>query len=369
MRAILIDDEEIAIDVLEILLQEAGGVSVVGKFGLVTEAVEQVAELKPDIIFLDIEMPGMNGLAGAEPLLSRCPEAEIIFVTAHHQYAVDAFETNAIGYLLKPVAKDRLVRALERYASIHGKAAGRRGSEQLSSEISSAGAEGDASEELPQQALHLKVLGSLELYTSDGKLFTWRTKKTKELFAYLWHHSGEPVYRYHILDDLWPSLTPDRAQTIFHTTLYNLRNLLKAAGHPEMVEFGDERYRMDIQCIFSDKGRLDRHLRLGCQGDEIDELLSLYRGEYLETEHYSWAESRRYEYHSSYISCLETLSDKAIGWAKEQLLRKLIELEPYSEKYYKWLLAYFAETDNRAEADRMRELKKHRLGQVMESRE
>ena len=96
LKAVLIDDEEIALDVLEILLNEIGGISVAGKFQIVSEAADQVELLQPDLIFLDIEMPGINGLAGGEMLLTRCPDAEIIFVTAYHQYAVEAFEKNAI---------------------------------------------------------------------------------------------------------------------------------------------------------------------------------------------------------------------------------------------------------------------------------
>ncbi|KIL42468.1 hypothetical protein SD70_00755 [Gordoniibacillus kamchatkensis] len=326
LRAILIDDEELALAVLEILLLEIGGVTVVGKFLGISEALEQCADLQPDLIFLDIEMPGTNGLEAAESLLAQCSAAEIIYVTAHHQYAVEAFEANAIGYLLKPVAKDRLAKAVSRYVYLHARDAKRNG------ELP--GKDGKDAGHAGSGKLSLKVLGSMELYNADGRLITWRTKKTKEMFAYLWHHGGTPVYRYHLIDHLWPDTAPDRAQTLFHTTLYNLRKALKSAGCPDMVVFGDERYWMRTERIASDYERLEQLMKKGCQPGDAEELFALYRGDYLEIEHYEWANSRIYDIRTTYVQCLEQALEGASGSVRERLLRKLIELEPYQEKHY-----------------------------------
>jgi two-component SAPR family response regulator len=112
----LIDDEAMASEVLDILLWEIGGVTILGAFAQVSAALETVDELKPDLIFLDIEMPGIDGVKGAGLLRERCPEASIVFVTAYQKYAQEGERPDIAGYLLKPVAKERLAELLDRLA-------------------------------------------------------------------------------------------------------------------------------------------------------------------------------------------------------------------------------------------------------------
>jgi len=352
LKAILIDDEEIALDVLEILLLEIGGVSVIGKYRMVSEALERIEELQPDLIFLDIEMPGTNGLVGGEMLAARCPHAEIVFVTAYHQYAIEAFDTNAIGYLLKPVMKEKLVKTLSRYDNMQGKFAksARRSEKSV--------VDGAVSREAAHKRLRLKVMGNLQLHAADGRLVTWRTKKTKELFAYLWSRAGEHVYRYNIIDDLWPDIHSDRAQPLFHTTMYNLRNTLRTEGFPDMVAFGDERYRMNAELIESDLSRLQELMQNGSGTAAIEELISLYRGDYLEMEHYEWAMSQRNKLRASYMRHLDELSKEASLMAKESLYRKIFELDPCHELNYNRLIDLLIELGDRSAAEKLTEEKK-----------
>lgn len=110
IRAVLVDDEEPARSRLKRLLAEAGGVEVVAEAADGPQAIERIHEVRPDLVFLDIEMPGCTGLDVAAAL--RPPRPRIIFCTAYDQYALDAFEVNAIDYMLKPLNTDRLKRAL-----------------------------------------------------------------------------------------------------------------------------------------------------------------------------------------------------------------------------------------------------------------
>lgn len=331
-RAILIDDEEMALDVLEIKLNEVGGVAVVGKFQLVGEALRLCESLRPELIFLDIEMPGMNGLEAAGELRQRCPDAEVIFVTAYHHYAVDAFGTEAIGYLLKPVAKDKLLQALSRYESQQarlrrrGSAAETAGSGAPEEDKQASGPSSLERSQADKQALSLKVLGSMELYSPDGRLLTWRTRKTKELFAYLWHHRGQPVYKYAILEHLWPEDPAERAQKLLHTSLYYLRSLLKSEGCGEIVRYGDERYWIDSAAIRSDLEELLDGLKAGFGGEGGPHVLALYRGDYLETEHYQWADAYRLELRSAFTAGLLECLDRGGKESRAMLLSKLVEL-------------------------------------------
>ncbi len=112
IRALLVDDEELARDRLRRLLAEIADVEIVGEAGDGAEAMERITELSPDVIFLDIQMPGCSGLEVAAALPE--PRPRIIFCTAYDQYAIDAFELHAVDYLLKPVSRARLDKALAR---------------------------------------------------------------------------------------------------------------------------------------------------------------------------------------------------------------------------------------------------------------
>lgn len=113
IRVLLVDDEQLAIDRLNDLLSNLEDVSVVGSALSATDAHARITELAPDLVFLDIQMPGGNGMALAADL-PRDRRPEIIFVTAFEHFAPDAFEVDATDYLLKPVRFDRLRSSIAR---------------------------------------------------------------------------------------------------------------------------------------------------------------------------------------------------------------------------------------------------------------
>ncbi len=112
IRTLLIDDEQPARERLRQLLAAHADVEVVGEAEDGVQAAEQIAELAPDLVLLDIQMPGASGLDVAASLGT--PRPAVIFCTAFDQYAVDAFELSALDYLLKPVNRARLAAALDR---------------------------------------------------------------------------------------------------------------------------------------------------------------------------------------------------------------------------------------------------------------
>jgi two-component system response regulator LytT len=115
LTALIIDDEQLARDELNYLIKHVDGVEVVaqGKNGV--EAVNLIREHSPDIVFLDVQMPGLDGFGVIKKLLDRkVAMPQFIFATAFDQYAVKAFEVNAIDYLLKPFDKKRVSQAIEK---------------------------------------------------------------------------------------------------------------------------------------------------------------------------------------------------------------------------------------------------------------
>ena len=112
MRILIVDDEKLARDRLRELVNDIGGHSVVGEAQNGNEAVEKASALNPDLLLMDIRMPGMDGLEAAMHLTGMENPPSVIFTTAYDQHALDAFEVNAVDYLLKPIRKDRLANAL-----------------------------------------------------------------------------------------------------------------------------------------------------------------------------------------------------------------------------------------------------------------
>ena len=127
LSAIIVDDEQLAREELKFLLDSAGGVEVVAQGTNGIEAVELIEEHRPDLVFLDVQMPGQDGFAVIKRLIERSaaldaePMPQIVFATAYDQYAVRAFDVNAVDYLLKPFDAKRLQQALER---VRGRLAG-----------------------------------------------------------------------------------------------------------------------------------------------------------------------------------------------------------------------------------------------------
>jgi len=118
LSAVIVDDEQLARDELAYLLKNAGDVNIVaqGKNGL--EAVNLIKEHNPDLVFLDVQMPGLDGFGVIKKLLDKkVPLPKIVFATAFDQYAVKAFEVNAVDYLLKPFDKKRVAQSLQKARS------------------------------------------------------------------------------------------------------------------------------------------------------------------------------------------------------------------------------------------------------------
>lgn len=116
MKLLIVDDELPARDRMRRLLTEIEDCEVVAEAATGEQALQQCAELRPDVVLLDVRMPGLTGIEVARHIDSLEDPPAVIFTTAYDQYAVDAFETEAVGYLLKPVRKEKLAHAL-RHAS------------------------------------------------------------------------------------------------------------------------------------------------------------------------------------------------------------------------------------------------------------
>lgn len=118
VKVIVVDDEQLAIDVIAEYLKPRSEFEVIGKFTKAKQATEQIIKLKPDLVFLDIKMPGADGFEILQAVMAS-HQPYVIFTTAFDQYAIKAFEVNAVGYLLKPIDKTKFTEALDRFLLLH----------------------------------------------------------------------------------------------------------------------------------------------------------------------------------------------------------------------------------------------------------
>jgi two-component system, LytTR family, response regulator len=114
LRTVVVDDEQLAREELCFLLGQVGGIDVVAQAGNGLEALRVIEEHTPDLVMLDVQMPGLTGFEVARRLLDTGIESQLVFVTAYDQHAIEAFEVNAVDYLLKPVEAERLETTVER---------------------------------------------------------------------------------------------------------------------------------------------------------------------------------------------------------------------------------------------------------------
>src|SRR5436190_12178585 len=113
LRAVVVDDEQLARAELCYQLEQLG-IEIIGQAGNGVEALRVIEEQQPDLVMLDVQMPGLTGFEVARRVLEAGLDVQVVFVTAFDQYAIDAFEVNAVDYLLKPVEPGRLATAVER---------------------------------------------------------------------------------------------------------------------------------------------------------------------------------------------------------------------------------------------------------------
>lgn len=113
LKTLIVDDEPLALKLLRAKLEKVADIDIVGECKNGREAIASTLELSPDLIFLDIQMPGMNGFDVVKGLQSDVLPL-IVFTTAYEQYAVDAFDVHAVDYILKPIDQERISRAVER---------------------------------------------------------------------------------------------------------------------------------------------------------------------------------------------------------------------------------------------------------------
>ena len=207
----------------------------------------------PDVVFCDIEMPGLNGLEFAVRLKTLSPQTRIIFVTGYSQYALEAFRIHAHGYILKPMSVDRV---LEECAVLEQR-----------------------KDDVPDSKLQIRCFGYFEIFWK-GRPLDFSRKQTKELFAYLVDRRGDSCTAEEIAATLWEDEDDlSKLKARIRVLVSDLRNTLAGIGMESAIIRGSGRIAVRTEQLACDYYRM-------LSGDM--EAVNAFKGEYM--AQYSWAE-------------------------------------------------------------------------------
>ena len=252
MRILLVDDEPLALLDLERTLQQIAPEAALYSFLSAEKALAATAEILPEVAFLDIQMPGINGLGLAKALKDRAPTVNIIFVSAYSDYMAQAFTLHASGYITKPVTLQDISRELNdlRYPLAR-----------------------------PAKRIRIQTFGNFEVF-ADGKPIHFSRSRAKEILAYLVDRKGAGVSKKELAGILWS----DEAYT--RSKQYELQHLVQS-----LIK--------SLQAVQAEAILIRQHNSLAVDTSQFDcdyyqferwdtQAINAYHGEYM--ANYSWAE-------------------------------------------------------------------------------
>ena len=253
MNVLYIDDELPAIGKFDYLVKKIKEIDKAATFSEIGSALEYAKKTPIDIAFLDIEMPGMNGLDLAQTLRQINYDTKIIFLTAYDEYALDAFSAEAVGYILKPYSLEQLVEAIDKARKVSY---------------------------APPHNLYIRTMPFFDVFINRN-LLRFNSEKSKELLAVLIDANGQSMTTGQIIAYLWPDRPYDEnTQSLCRVTFKRLREILNAAHIGYILGSGTTQrfvkpdlFDSDYKDFFKEDGKVRR----------------TYDGRYM--AQYSWAET------------------------------------------------------------------------------
>ncbi len=330
LNVVIIDDEKPAVDVLKLLLEGTGEVRIIDSFTSAVQALPKICMLKPDVVFLDIEMPEMTGLELAEKIIEENNDIEIVFVTAYDKYALEAFRVNAIDYILKPLSSEDISKVITRLKKIK-----------------------------PQQSFSKELTDKSRIYcferllvygAGSERLVKWRTAKTEELFAFMLQNLNKEISKLKIIQALWPEIATDKSNVHLHTTIYRIKKTLISANIKFEITFTNGRYMLKLPEVYIDTVEFeaitnDENTLTEASIESYKRALSLYKGRYLMENEYLWTQGKEEEYEIRYRRVVGEYTKYYISKADylkaEKILQQALSISPTDDELNELLMKLY----------------------------
>ncbi|MGO4693838.1 response regulator [Paenibacillus sp. 2TAB26] len=333
-RAVIIEDEKPILELMKVILGRNTNYTIVGAFTNPIEALEKMEDIKPDVAFIDVEMPKMNGLELARKVRALTIQTEIVFTTAYKNYALDAFGVEAIDYILKPVTPSTIERVTERLVN----------RQRATTMV------------IPQKDLFMiQCFGGFEVRNSEGVPVHFRTRRAEELFAYFLCHSGRNISKWQVMDLLWPDMPEERSSSNLYNTIYLMKKILKEnelgmsirkMNDGYMMETGNQMYdalAFQRSNVSFAEGKLDR--------EQMEYLCALYRGPLLDGKTYLWKIPLEEAYFKQYSTMTKKLVEDDLlsnDWNQaEHRLDKYLAVYPLHEEMNQLMIDIYERQGNR----------------------
>lgn len=358
MKVLILDDERAMHTVMKQMLARIDGIKSVDCFMEPADAINFVRREAVDLAFIDIKIGRENGLQAAAQLRALASGMEIVFVTSHKEYALEAFGAYPLDYIVKPISRGRLEMTIARAAARRTQPTG---------------------ESQSAPSLHVRVLGGFEFRGTQGGNVRWISRKSAELCAYLLLCRGQFVAKGRIIDDIFPDMPLKNAETYLNTAVYQLRKALTPLGMKAIVQSANEQYRLDMSNVEADFVRFDERVQqwnerldeswnvaLNAELSEassealsegssayIDEGLALERlyGGALFADHaFHWGFTELYRLEQLYLSFTKRLARELVQHQRYEaaviVLRRILSLAELDEEANLLLLqAYYEQKD------------------------
>lgn len=317
IRAIVVDDEWYNLEEIADLVDGTGLIKVVKKYQNPIEALEEAEEYKPELAFLDIEMPEIDGIKLAGLLYKACPGIRVVFITSWNRYAVQAFDLNAIDYILKPIKKERFYHMVEKL-------------------------EHEFKVKRNVYAKRIKIRCFEVLEASIGEMpVKWERAKAEELFAYLLMNHDCYIHKERIIEELWTDYEPIKALRILQTVVCRIRNIFSQMSEEILLDYSGNKYCLRLKAVDCDLIELESALGKYRHEDEstyenIENALSIYKSGFLSQQGYLWSMEKDEKLRKSFMQILQEIAEKyRMENKNEELCRylKLLSvLKPYDRE-------------------------------------
>lgn len=331
IKTIVVDDEWYNMVEIVDLIEGTNFLKVVKQYENGIKALKEIDEISPQVAFIDIEMPEMDGITLAEKLLEKNPTIIIVFITAWNQYAVQAFEVNALDYIMKPISNTRFNKMVER----------------IKNKIK-------LNELIPPASLKIRCFDRLDA-SINGKKVIWQRTKAEELFAFFLMNNGTYIHKDIILEFLWPHYDRNKALPILQTSVCKIRNIFSGFKNEIKLEYKDNSYGMFINNVDCDYTLVQDAISNYNINDSktyaiVEKACKVFRNGFLNQQGYLWSIEKNEEIKNKLAIILKEILivyETQDNIEKQiEILEFIINLIPYDEEIYHKLFLILENLEN-----------------------